>query len=114
MGGPEQSGWCQHDSCLFILIKIHYFSNMAAVAMDPASAASQIGLPDKRIIEKIAAGPFQDDPAFLQHVCPVGHLQGRPDILLDKQHRNAALGNFTDKPERSEEHTSELQSLMRT
>src|SRR3546814_1528397 len=43
---------------------------------------------------------------------PLAHAQGMPRQGLDNHHRGQPRGAF-GRPDRSEEHTSELQSLMR-
>src|SRR3712207_7778030 len=50
------------------------------------------------------------DPGFLEHAASVGPEKAHSVRLIDHDHRAVAPGDFHHLPERSEEHTSELQS----
>jgi hypothetical protein len=49
---------------------------------------------------------MRGDPAVLQHIAIVGHVERRRGELLDQQHRHALALQILDDPERSTQPSS--------
>src|SRR3546814_8464561 len=84
--------------------------------------SSDVGSSDlryQRVVAKAGATLAQHDPLIASGsdlVCDTGHVPGRKELPLFHIHGRAAIASGKQQvglPARSEEHTSELQSLMR-
>src|SRR3546814_8634995 len=80
-----------------------------------------LGSPSVLVLTDFGCRSGHHHAAGLQQVGVIGEFERQRCVLLDQEHRDAALAvdpaqnaeQFPDDQRRSEEHTSELQSLMR-
>ena len=59
-------------------------------------SAAEIGVTDAFVAPQRRGIAAEREPAALQHIAPVRHLQSHVRVLLDQQHCRSALMDFRD------------------
>src|SRR5690606_41190049 len=93
-----RSSVLSRDVCLSCIVVSDIVSRSCArLRLD-----AQIGRLDVLVAEQRGGVAFHDDAPLLQHVGPVGNLQGGVDVLLDEENGHAALAQGLQRPEHAE------------